>query len=88
MFDDVDDPTAELFQWHLAEEVEHKWVALDVYAAVDGSKLRYTLAAATTFTILAWFTILTVLTLLVGRVAGGPRAAGCACPGGRSASGS
>jgi len=75
LFDDVDPTTAELFQWHLAEEVEHKSVAHDVYAAVDGSKLRYSLAAATTFSILAWFTILTVLTLLFG--SGRWRSPGC-----------
>jgi predicted metal-dependent hydrolase len=66
MFDDVDDATARLFQWHLAEEVEHKSVAHDVYATVDGSKPRYCVAAAATFSILAWFTVLTVLTLLFG----------------------
>ena len=32
---------ATMFLWHLAEEVEHKTVAFDVYQAVDGSKLRY-----------------------------------------------
>jgi predicted metal-dependent hydrolase len=75
LFDDVDPTTAELFQWHLAEEVEHKAVAHDVYTAVDGSKLRYAVAAATTFTILAWFTVLTVLTLLFG--SGRWRSAAC-----------
>ena len=64
LFDDVEPDTAGLFQWHLAEEVEHKSVAFDVYAAVDGSRIRYTLAAMTTFTILAWFTVLTILTLM------------------------
>lgn len=64
LFDDVDPATATLFQWHLAEEVEHKSVAFDVYEAVDGSKLRYALAALTTFSVLAWFTMLTLFTLL------------------------
>jgi predicted metal-dependent hydrolase len=65
LFDDVDPDTAALFQWHLAEEVEHKSVAFDVYAAVDGSRVRYTMAAVATFTILAWFTVLTILALMV-----------------------
>jgi hypothetical protein len=33
-----------LFLWHLAEEVEHKSSASEVYEAVDGSKLRYAVA--------------------------------------------
>ena len=39
-------------------------MAFDVYAAVDGSRLRYSLAALATFSILAWFTMLTLFTLL------------------------
>jgi predicted metal-dependent hydrolase len=75
LFDDVDEATATLFQWHLAEEVEHKSVAFDVYAAVDGSRHRHVAAAATTFTILAWFTVLTLFTLLFG--SGRWRSPGC-----------
>jgi predicted metal-dependent hydrolase len=75
LFDDVDPATADLFQWHLAEEVEHKSVAFDVYSAVDPSRLRYLLAAAATFSILAWFTMLTVFTLLFG--SGRWRTPGC-----------
>jgi predicted metal-dependent hydrolase len=75
MFDDVESSTADMFQWHLAEEVEHKSVAFDVYTAVDGSKVRYTVAAFTTFSILAWFTVLTIFTLLFG--SGRWRSPGC-----------
>ncbi|MCU1370229.1 MAG: hypothetical protein JWO77_1423 [Ilumatobacteraceae bacterium] len=36
------DPTAAtMFLWHLAEEVEHKRVAFDVYEASGGGRLRY-----------------------------------------------
>ena len=34
-------PTAQLFLWHLAEEVEHKAVAHDVWRAIDTSRVRY-----------------------------------------------
>ncbi len=75
LFDDVDPATVSLFQWHLAEEVEHKSVAFDVYQAVDGSRWRQAVAAVTTFTILAWFTVLTLMALLVG--SGRWRSVGC-----------
>ncbi|MCD9623711.1 metal-dependent hydrolase [Rhabdothermincola salaria] len=66
LFDGVEPSTAALFRWHLAEEVEHKSVAHDVYEAVDGSRLRYALAAFTTLSLLAWFTVLAVLAQLWG----------------------
>ena len=48
------DPTATtLFLWHLAEEVEHKEVAFDVYQASGGGRLRYAWATVVAATILA-----------------------------------
>ncbi|MEI7591860.1 MAG: metal-dependent hydrolase [Actinomycetes bacterium] len=63
-FDGADPVAATLFLWHLAEEVEHKTAAFDVYEQVDGSRLRYLAAMTTSFALLAWFTILSTLTML------------------------
>jgi predicted metal-dependent hydrolase len=38
LFRDAEPTMATLFLWHLAEEVEHKSVAYDVYQAVDGRR--------------------------------------------------
>ena len=38
---DAEGGAANLFVWHLAEEVEHKNVAFDVYQANDGGRFRY-----------------------------------------------
>ncbi len=49
------DPVAtDLFVWHLAEEVEHKSVAFDVWEEVDGSRWRYARAALLSLVLLAW----------------------------------
>ena len=48
------DPTATtLFLWHLAEEVEHKEVAFDVYESSGGGHLRYAWATTVAACILA-----------------------------------
>jgi predicted metal-dependent hydrolase len=64
VFAGVEPSTAALFRWHLAEEVEHKSVAHDVWAALGGGRLRYVAAAVTTFALLVWFTVATILTLM------------------------
>ncbi len=38
---DASGPAASMFVWHLAEEVEHKDVAYDVYQAHGGGRVRY-----------------------------------------------
>jgi hypothetical protein len=53
-----------LFLWHLAEEVEHKSSASDVYEAVDGSKLRYAIAMVMGTVLLGWFAWLAALVML------------------------
>jgi predicted metal-dependent hydrolase len=64
-FFDAGDPVAStLYLWHLAEEVEHKTAAFDVFEATDGSRLRYSAAMLTTFTILVFFVTLSTLTML------------------------
>ena len=50
---DAEPTAATLFLWHLAEEVEHKEVAFDVYQASGGGRLRYVTAMATAAVVLA-----------------------------------
>lgn len=64
VFDDADPLVRTLFLWHLAEEVEHKSAAHDVFEAVDGSRLRYAGAAVTAVVVigvLVWFGTLALL---------------------------
>lgn len=50
------DPAAtDLFLWHLAEEVEHKSVAHDVWSAIDGSRRRFAVAAICSLGLVAAF---------------------------------
>lgn len=58
LFRGADPEPATLILWHLAEEVEHKTVAHDVWAVADGSRLRYLAAMATCFAMLVWFIFL------------------------------
>ena len=55
---------ASLFLWHLAEEVEHKTVASDVYRAIGGGRIRYTGAMLISAFILAWFAVLGTVTMM------------------------
>ncbi len=59
------DPAAtDLFLWHLAEEVEHKSVAHDVWREVDGSHLRLAWAGACSLVLLAVFSLTATLGML------------------------
>lgn len=67
LFDGADPVASTLYLWHLAEEVEHKSAAFDVFEAVDGSRLRYLTAMTISFALLVIFTTLGTLTMLWGR---------------------
>ena len=56
---DAEPVAATMFLWHLAEEVEHKRVAFDVYQATGGGRLRY-----------AWAMTIAALVLALGALAG------------------
>ncbi len=56
-------PTA-LFLWHLAEEVEHKAVAHDVYEATGGGRLRRLWAMTVSMLLLAFFTVVGTLSMM------------------------
>ena len=49
----------DLFVWHLAEEVEHKSVARDVYEQMGGGRLRLALAMLASALLLGCFTVIT-----------------------------
>jgi predicted metal-dependent hydrolase len=56
LFDAADPEVAALFLWHLAEEVEHKAAAHDVFEATGGGRLRYAAATALSMSMLVFFT--------------------------------
>ena len=66
LFDDADPVASTLYLWHLAEEVEHKEAAFDVFEAVDGSRLRYAWATTISVVLLAWFVWRAALVQLAG----------------------
>ena len=53
-----------LFLWHLAEEVEHKRVAFDVYEASGGGRLRYAWAMTIAALVLSLGSLLGTITML------------------------
>jgi uncharacterized protein len=61
------EPTATtLFLWHLAEEVEHKEVAFDIYEAAGGGRLRYAWATFVAGLVLATAALIGCWTILAG----------------------
>lgn len=57
LFDGADPDAARLFLWHLAEEVEHKSAAFEVFEATAGSRVRYVSAALVSLVLLIGFTV-------------------------------
>jgi len=64
LFDRADPVVTTLFLWHLAEEVEHKTAAFDVFEATDGSRRRYAWATTVSAVLLLAFTVLGSLVML------------------------
>lgn len=64
LFAGADVQISSLFLWHLAEEVEHKAVAHDVYEAKGGGRLRRLWAMTVSMLLLAFFTVLGTLAML------------------------
>ncbi len=64
LFDDAEPAAARLYLWHLAEEVEHKGAAHDVWEAFSGNRLKYVLGTFTSIAILAFFAFIGTLGLL------------------------
>jgi predicted metal-dependent hydrolase len=55
LFRGADPEVSSMFVWHLAEEVEHKTVAFDVYETTDGSRWRLFRAMVLVLTLVALF---------------------------------
>lgn len=64
LFRGADETPSTLVLWHLAEEVEHKTVAHDVWAATDGNRVRYLAAMSVCFTMLVFFILAGVIVQL------------------------
>jgi predicted metal-dependent hydrolase len=63
---DADPTAATLFLWHLAEEVEHKEVAFDVYQASGGGRLRLAWGTTVAAVVLATASFAATLVMLKG----------------------
>lgn len=63
---DAEPTAATLFLWHLAEEVEHKRVAFDVYQASGGGRLRYAWAMTVAALVLSMGSLVGTVTMLRG----------------------
>lgn len=57
LFDGADPATASMFLWHLAEEIEHKGIAHDVFTATPGARAKYPVALLVAFFALIGFTV-------------------------------
>jgi predicted metal-dependent hydrolase len=66
LFEGADPSASTLFLWHLAEEIEHKTAAFDVFEAIDGSRRRYFAASIVSLTILFWLTWAATVVMLAG----------------------
>ncbi len=63
---DASGPVATMFVWHLAEEVEHKDVAFDLYRASGGGRARYLMGILTALVVFA-LSVLAASTVLLVR---------------------
>ena len=66
LFSQADERVANMFLWHLAEEVEHKTVAFDVEQELGGGRLRYIQGLIAS--ILIWASFVLVGILIMGWV--------------------
>ena len=64
LFEGADPVPATLLLWHLAEEVEHKTVAFDVYDEAGGGRWMYGAGMVASFVLLAWFTLIGTMMML------------------------
>ena len=66
LFGRADAVPATLFLWHLAEEIEHKSVAWDVYKSTGGGRVRYAMGALLSLWLLVSFSFAGAVLILIG----------------------